>query len=41
MEGQSRLRSAQKLAAKIQVLTEAENVDWSGVIEFRDLEMVL
>lgn len=41
MEGQSRLRSVQRLAARIQTVIEAENLDWSGVIEFQDLEMVL
>ncbi len=41
MEGQSTLGSVQDLAARIQTLIEAENLDWSGVIEFQDLEMVL
>ncbi len=41
MESQTRLRSVQRLAARIQTLIETENLDWSGVIEFQDLEMVL
>jgi hypothetical protein len=41
MESQTTLRSVERLAARIQALIETENLDWSGVIEFQDLEMVL
>jgi hypothetical protein len=35
------LLSVQRLAAETQALIEAENLDWSGVIEFQDLELVI
>jgi hypothetical protein len=29
------------VAAQIQSVIEAETLDWSGVVEFQDLEMVI
>jgi hypothetical protein len=40
IESQKSARSVQALAAQVQTVIEAETLDWSGVIEFQDLEMV-
>ena len=41
METRMNLAAVQRLAARVQAVTEAERVDWSGVTEFQDLEMVI
>jgi hypothetical protein len=41
LESHSELSSVQRLAAETQALLEAENRDWSGVIEFQNLELVI
>lgn len=41
LDSQVSLRSVQTLAAQVQTVVEAENLDWSGVMEFQDLEMVI
>jgi hypothetical protein len=41
VESDEDLISAQRLAAQIQTAIEAESSDWSGVVEFQDLEVVV
>jgi hypothetical protein len=41
LAAQTGLGSIQQLAVQIQAVIEAENLDWSGVIEFQELEMVI
>jgi hypothetical protein len=41
LESHAGLGSVQKLAAETQALIERENLDWSGVIEFQELEMII
>jgi hypothetical protein len=41
LEAHTGLRSVQHLAAQTQSVIEAENLDWSGVTEFQELELVI
>lgn len=41
MAAETSMPAVQRLAAEIQGVMTEENLDWSGVIEFQDLEMIL
>jgi hypothetical protein len=41
LSGEATPQTAQRLAVQIHTIVESENLDWSGVIEFQDLEMVI
>lgn len=41
MAAETSMAAVQRLAADIQGVMTEENLDWSGVIEFQDLEMIL
>ena len=41
MAAETSLPAVQRLAAEVQGVMTEENLDWSGVVEFQDLEMIL
>jgi hypothetical protein len=41
LEARIGIRSVQLFAAQIQIVIEAEDLDWPGVIEFEGLAMVI
>jgi hypothetical protein len=41
MRSHTNMRSMQHAAMQVQNAIEAENLDWSGVVEFQDLEMIV